>query len=730
MENRFSPKAGIFFRLGQTPAVAAILIFGWCATLRAESNLKISGQVIDSLTGRPVGGAAVEIIETGAQTTADWQGKFFFYDLPGGAYRLKVESSSYQVHTSAIKVVADGTTQVEIRLSLIAITGPPVVVIAESLPQAGYQPSLIFDRADLQKSKHLSVAEFLSRAPGMDFGAGGLYSSAEEITIRGGAANQVVVLLDGRALNSNRGGTADLSFVPVEALEKIEVYKGSQTARFGPDAVAGAVVLISKKPQGGRRIQPRLRSEAGSFGHRSVGGEMNLPLLPSTKANIFYQNLSASGDFGYTYKNQEYERKGNFSWSNRISGNLRYKNFETSIFWAKARRGLPGDLLHLTPLSSERDERLGTILRFRPAFKSGWFLEPSVGWEKLTQHSKIPDPYVINYDTRYRTERKKIESRLGRRTSKQLTQISADYTENSLDGKDYLRPGKSLGKTLRKAGGAGLLSDRQFPLFLHLTFGASGAFRTDWTDFTQPAYSPLFSGSFSWGRKIKTRIFGSWGKSFRLPTLDALFWKEDVFAVGNPNLLPERAESREGGYRITFPVLGRLHLEQTFFRNDLKNLIVWQRNFEGKFTPQNVSKSKIFGREEKITWQFPKILELEFNHTQTEPINESDFILHQGKQLIFRPRHIHNARVLAGYGIVSLNLTGRWVGKRFTRAENTKYLPPYETYDAQIVLAPKIWKLEWNFSFAVENFTDRRYEVLELYPMPGRSIKLGMEAKW
>jgi outer membrane cobalamin receptor len=140
--------------------------------------------------------------------------------------------------------------------------------------------------------------------------------------------------------------------------------------------------------------------------------------------------------------------------------------------------------------------------------------------------------------------------------------------------------------------------------------------------------------------------------------------------------------------------------------------------------------AKTFGREEKISWRLPKILELEVNHTQTEPINESDFILHQGKQLVFRPRHIHNARISASYGVAALNVTGRWVGTRFTRAENTKYLPPYETYDAQISLSPEIWKLNWNFTLAVENFTDRRYEILELFPMPGRSFRLGVEAKW
>jgi outer membrane cobalamin receptor len=730
MDLRFSPKAGIFFRLGQTLGLAAILIFGWAGALQAESNLKISGRIIDSLSGRPINSAAVEILETGAKTTSDTRGGFFFYDLPAGNYQLQIASPSYANQTTSTKVFADGETRLEIQLSPIVRTGQPVIVTAESVTVSASQPGLVFDQIELKKSKHLSVTELLSRSAGMELKASGVYGSAEQITIRGSAANQVLVLLDGRPLNSNLRGETDLSFVSVDALEKIEVYKGAQTARFGPDALAGAVLLFSKKPEVTNRIEPKLRSEIGSFGHRSIGGTANIPIAEKTEANFFYQNSSAKGDFDYTYKNQQYVRQGSHNWANRASAGVRHKNFETSLFWTKSRRGLPGDVLYLTPLSSERDERFGVSLQLNQRWKSGWFLEPAAIWEKLSQHFNVPDPFVINYDNRYRSEKKKLEAKTGRKTSNGLLQISADFTESSLEGTDYLRPARSLGKTTRRAGGAALLADRHFPLVSYFSFAAYGALRADWTDFTPPAYSPLFSGTLYWNKAVQARLFGSWGKSFRLPTLDALFWKEDVFAAGNPSLLPEEAESREAGYRLALPLLGRLNWEQTFFNNDLKNLIVWQRNFEGKFTPQNVSRAKTCGREERILWQLPKILELEANHTQTEPINESEFILHQGKQLVFRPQHIHNARISANYGIVTLNFTGRWVGKRFTRAENTKYLPPYETYDAHLSLSPKIGKLDWNFGFTVENFTNRRYEILELFPMPGRSFRLGMEVKW
>ncbi len=494
MEVQFSPKAGFFFRLGQTLGFSVILIFGWSAVSLAESNLKISGQIIDSLTNRPVGGASIELVETGAGTASNMLGKFFFYDLAAGLYRLKIESPSHQTRLVSVKVFADGETRLEIPLSPLVVSGPPVIVTAESLRHPGAGPSLIFDRLELEKSKHLSLAELLSRSAGMELKAGGVYGSTEQITIRGSAANQVLVLLDGRALNSNLRGEADLSAVPTDALERIEVYKGSQTARFGPDAVAGVIFLFSKKSDENRRVKGKLHSEFGGFGQRSIGGEANFPLFEKTATRIFYQNSSAAGNFNYTYKNREYERKGSFNWTNRASVGLRHKNFESSFFWAKSRRGLPGDVLHLTPLSSEWDERLGASLAFKPSWKSGWFLEPALSWEKLNQHFKIPDPYVINYDNRYRSEKKKAEARAGRKSFNGLLQAGADFSESSLEGNDYLRPANSLGKKGRRAGGAGLSADRSLVLFPHFGLGIAGSFRTDWTDLIRPADSPLFTG--------------------------------------------------------------------------------------------------------------------------------------------------------------------------------------------------------------------------------------------
>jgi len=729
METLFSPKAGIFFRLLDTVKLLVALLVGTSVPLWAESNLKISGQIFDRNTGQPLGSVTVRIIETGNQISTDMQGRFFFYDLPEGKYRFVSNLPSYRPETLTVKISADGTSEVAVWLAPEPITGPPTIVTADIATETAREPSLAFARADIEKSKNLSVAQFLSHQPGLDIKTGGVYGSTEEVTIRGGAANQTLVLFDGRPLNSNLGGTADLSFVRLATLERIEVYKGSQTARFGPDAVAGVIVLTSKTPDPQENLKPHLTVEKGSYGYQSANFESNLALLPNASANIFYQNLSNRGDFTYEDRDGENKRANGYVWTNRANGKLNYKNFETAFFWAKARRGLPGALLQLTPNAQEKDERFGITLNRKLYSNRGWFFEPLASWDKLAQRFKLPDGFVKT-DTRYKTEKRRLEAGMGKRLTKQKYQIGFDFLVSSLEGKDFILPNQSLGKTTRRSGGASAAFDRQMSLKAHLSAGASGAFRMDWTDFTVPAYSPLFSAALNYDKKIKTRVFGSWGKSFRLPTLDALFWKVDVFAVGNPNLLPERSESREAGYRITFPILGKLNWEQNFFHNDLKNLIIWQRRFDGKFTPQNISKAKIFGREEKALWQLSKILELEFNHTQTEPINEEGFVLYQGKQLIFRPRHIYNARIVATYRITTLNLTGRWVSKRFIRAENTKYLPPYETCDAFFALTPKIWKMDWNFSLTIENFTNRQYEILERYPMPGRGLKFSIEMKW
>lgn len=117
----------------------------------------------------------------------------------------------------------------------------------------------VFSREDLQKKSNTSLGQILSQVSG---GYAPVTSSGGQFQsyfLQGSKSEHVLVLLDGVPINdvSSPSGGFDYSLMDVSQLERIEVYKGSHAVRYGSQAFAGVVLLISKKAntlQGGRAL--------------------------------------------------------------------------------------------------------------------------------------------------------------------------------------------------------------------------------------------------------------------------------------------------------------------------------------------------------------------------------------------------------------------------------------------------------------------------------------------
>lgn len=95
-------------------------------------------------------------------------------------------------------------------------------------------------------------------------------SGVASVALRGLGVARTLTLLDGKRIVSSRTGqlAVDLSTIPVDFIERIEVITGGASAIYGSDALAGVVNIITKKEYEG--IQLRARSEAPE-----AGGEEN-----------------------------------------------------------------------------------------------------------------------------------------------------------------------------------------------------------------------------------------------------------------------------------------------------------------------------------------------------------------------------------------------------------------------------------------------------------------------
>lgn len=144
----------------------------------------------------------------------------------------------------------------------------------------------------------VSVAEALHGQPGLTLRQSGGLGQWSGALLRGSAAPQTLVLLDGVPLSRGGQTASDLSLLPADGIERIEVHRGAPPFEAGAEGVGGAIELFSRRGRS-RPVWWGLVG-AGSFGLRKLtlgysggGGELR------TAATVSYQG--SRGDFPYLF---------------------------------------------------------------------------------------------------------------------------------------------------------------------------------------------------------------------------------------------------------------------------------------------------------------------------------------------------------------------------------------------------------------------------------------------
>lgn len=113
------------------------------------------------------------------------------------------------------------------------------------------------DPGDLLKTEHsIHVGESISGQKG--------------VSLRGGNQQETLVLFNGIKLTNTYAGNFDISLIPLEDIERIEIIKGSHSSLFGSGAVSGVINIIpNRKPTRAFRVHQRLGTyNSGDWGIR------------------------------------------------------------------------------------------------------------------------------------------------------------------------------------------------------------------------------------------------------------------------------------------------------------------------------------------------------------------------------------------------------------------------------------------------------------------------------
>ena len=127
----------------------------------------------------------------------------------------------------------------------------------------GASPVIVIDRAQIDASGDISVADLLRDSTFASFGnfkpqSGSSAQSLATIDLRGVGSGRTLVLVDGRRAPTNpmsASSGADVNSIPLAAVERIEILSDGASAVYGSDAIGGVVNIILRKDFNGAELR-------------------------------------------------------------------------------------------------------------------------------------------------------------------------------------------------------------------------------------------------------------------------------------------------------------------------------------------------------------------------------------------------------------------------------------------------------------------------------------------
>jgi iron complex outermembrane receptor protein len=665
-------------------AIAAVLL-ACPAAGSAQAPARVLGRVVDAATQSPV--ASAEVILGEQRTVTRTDGGFVFGSVSPGRVSLEVWRIGYAPWSETLEVMPGLDRSMTVAIAPVPVQLDSLTVVAATDGIAISGERLVQRGSDLGRALDGWEGVVVRRT-----GSGG--PAAPQV--RGGGPDEVLVLVDGFAINDPFTGRADLSRISSRDVQQVKLLPGAQTVRAGSRAIAGVIVVDTRRP-----LHPEGSASIGSHGSRAlrVGASAGMLGLTATTERD-------ADEFPYTVP----EVRGGGQAARRNAGGTLYTgtarldgSVEVSVRGSQSDRGLPGTTTNPTPTAGAKDRAL--LLGARREGPLSW--TGTLQWLETRASDPAP-PTGAPYDTYTHGLGAGVE--LGYRAAARVARWSGEValgTELRGDrfGGDGVRSGSSFTR-------AALRLDASLHHGAGTIWTLAPAMRVDlWTGHTTPHLSARLDAGWQRGG---TSLTGAVGSAVTPPVLADLLFREGVGVRLNPDLRPERVrwEAEVGARRELggngASVSGRLFLGQ------VDDLIVWAPDFRFIWSPRNFDVRRRGG---ELSVGLRPLRQLRIDGTATYSAVTYDGPT--GAQVQYRPR-VTYAMALA-WSSGDWGADARWhrVGERFPNGAGTNPRPAFSLTDVG---------LERRLGSAlairceIRDLADTRAEFIAGYPTPGRSL--------
>jgi len=553
-------------------------------------------------------------------------------------------------------------------------------------------------------------AELLSASVGMVPGAYGGPGSLQSLSLRGSGSTDVLYMVDGVPMNSDRDGGFDLNRLP-SGITRVEVLRGPGSGLYGPDAAAGVVNFITRQPERGKPFS-RVRYQQGSSDSRQLEA-----LLSRGLGERAHLQLSGSWNKdGGQRPNSDYDGV-RYSFELGLDPHpavpvfLRHRHYGS-------RNGNPGPLSSPTLYERQEDGQDDYEAGVRFGGSASLILSQSSSYRTLNSTWGI---------TESRTRVRQAELSGDRRLLPWMT-ASAGLAHRETDDR-----GTGSGNALLDRSSAFIGQQFELPYSLlaavNLRYDRAAAYPSQ--------LSPNLG--LSWNPWKPFSVHASYGRAYKAPTLVDLRWPVEIYPPyfgyvykisGNPRLGPESSRQLEAGARWAS---SRLSASLSLFQRRTKDLIDWTHiEFVPPDTtynyPANIGRAVAAGAEASAALTLWGFLTLEASYSHCRSAEDSS----GGRVLPYRPLNSASGSLrlndlkLVGALRLGWKLSAEYADRQVV-AHASEWSPGLEL--PRRIVAGQTFSVvirDARLYYATDNLFNVEYQTRYGYPMPRRTHSFGL----
>ena len=623
----------------------------------------------------------------------------------------------------------------------LSATTPAQDTLSASMVLTGRDTPVVRPRENVRlkdmQTVPLQVADVLRRFTGVQVKDYGGVGGLKTINVRSLGSEHTGIFLDGIQIDNAQNMQVDLGRFSPDGIGEVSLYNGQKSVRLqtAKEYAAGASVYMDSHAPSANGLKLRLRG--GSFGTVNPSAEWSR-IMGAFSLRAAADLLLSNGQYKFPYFDTTLVRQnGDISAlrvETRLYGRLARGEWRLHLYGYGSERGFPGPVIRRAsgfPFSAERqaDENLfvqgSWTQEWSQRYSTALRLKYANDYTHYNTHAE-KNPMAFPYDLHYRQQSAYLSIAQSVAISEHWSvDLSTDIQGNTLasDAGRQMNPSRL---TFTGALATRLMLEK-VRLAAHLAYmGAcdrfenrdAGGWATDnaWRDAWMP------SASIAWTPLPWLEADAFARRSYRLPSFNDLYYT----LTGNSRLSPESATQFGADLRFhgTEQFDWEVMLSPYCNRVDDK-IVAIPTSSQFRWTMLNIGKVDVYGLDVKASvsrtfgdWTAAATARYSFQRALDHSTPGSQTY---GNQIPYIPLHSGSLDLAVSWRSLSLEWDSCFTGERWSRSANTEdyRIAPWSTGD--IALSYSIKECV-TLGLRSSNVFNSHYQIVQGYPMPGRSL--------